>query len=102
VLLDPAAHAGATYTLTGPEAITFADAARILTEETGREVTFHDETLEEACESRRPYGAPPWQVDAWVSTYTAVRAGEVAEVTGDVRRLTGREPLGLRDVLRSS
>ncbi|HET7430619.1 MAG TPA: SDR family oxidoreductase [Nocardioides sp.] len=102
VLLDPAAHAGATYTLTGPEAITFADAARILTEETGREVTFHDETIEEAYESRRPYGAPPWQVDAWVSTYTAVRAGEVAEVTGDVRRLTGREPLGLRDVLRSS
>jgi hypothetical protein len=36
-----------------------------------------------------------------VSTYTAIRAGEVAEVTDDVRRLTGREPLGLRDLLRA-
>ena len=40
--------------------------------------------------------------DAWVSTYTAIKAGEVAEVTDDVHRLTGRAPLGLRDLVRAS
>ena len=64
-------------------------------------MAFHDETLEEAYESRRPWGAPDWQNDAWVSTYTAIKVGEVAAVTDDVRRVTGREPLSLRDLLAS-
>jgi uncharacterized protein YbjT (DUF2867 family) len=101
VLLDPEAHAGTTYTMTGPEALTLAEAAAILSQETRREISFHDETVAEAYASRRRWDAPQWQYDAWVSTYTAIRAGEVAEVTDDVRRLTGREPLGLRDLLRA-
>jgi NAD(P)H dehydrogenase (quinone) len=99
VLLDPTAHAGTTYTMTGPEAITMTEAAAVLGDVTGREVTFHDETVEEAYESRRRWEAPQWQYDAWVSTYTAIRAGEVAEVSDDVRRLTGRTPLSLRELL---
>jgi uncharacterized protein YbjT (DUF2867 family) len=101
VLLDPASHAGATYDLTGPEALTFAEMAETITEVTGREVRFHDETLEEAYASRAVYGAPDWQVDAWVSTYTAVAAGEFDGVSGDVERLTGRRPLSLRQYLES-
>ncbi len=99
VLRDPEAHTGATYTLTGREALTLAEAAAVIAEETGRAVTFHDETVEEAYESRRRWEAPDWQYDAWVSTYTAIKAGEVATVTDDVRRLTGREPLTLRELL---
>ena len=99
MLLDPAAHAGAAYTMTGPEALTMTEAAAILSEETGRPVTFHDETVEVAYESRQRWEAPAWQVDAWVSTYTANKVGEVADVSDDVRRLTGRVPLSLRDLL---
>lgn len=99
VLRDPAAHAGATYDLTGPEALTLAEAASTFGEVTGRHVTFHDETVEEAYASREVYGAPSWQVDAWVSTYLAIRAGELDGVTGDVERLTGRRPVSLREYL---
>jgi NAD(P)H dehydrogenase (quinone) len=99
VLLDPESHRGATYDLAGPESITLAEAADILGEATGREVTFHDETLEEAYESRRVWDAPDWQYDAWVSTYTAIKAGEVAAVTDDIRRVTGQAPIGLRELL---
>jgi NAD(P)H dehydrogenase (quinone) len=99
VLLDPAAHADTTYTMTGPEALTMTEAAVVLSGATGREVRFHDETVEEAYESRRRWEAPQWQYDAWVSTYTAIRAGEVAEVSDDVRRLTGHTALSLRDLL---
>jgi len=101
VLLDPAAHAGATYDLTGPEALTFTEMAEVITEVTGREVRFHDETVEEAYASRAVYGAPDWQVDAWVSTYTAVAAGELDGVSGDVERLTGRRPTSLREYLEA-
>jgi NAD(P)H dehydrogenase (quinone) len=102
VLLAPADHAGASYTLTGPEALSMTEIATILTEETGRPVRFHDETLAEAYESRRRWKAPDWQNDAWVSTYTAIKAGEVATVTDDVRRVTGAAPLSLRDLVRGA
>jgi uncharacterized protein YbjT (DUF2867 family) len=102
VLLDPAAHAGATYSLTGPEALTLDDVAAVLSRETGRDVVYHREMLDEAYASRASFGAPAWQVDAWVSTYTAIAAGEMAGVTDHVERLTGRRPRSLADVLRSA
>lgn len=102
VLLAPSAHAGRTYTLTGPEALTFREIAAILGEETGREVTYVDETLDEARESRAPYGAPDWEVAGWISTYTAVAVGEHEQVTRDVETLTGHPATSLRDVVRSA
>ncbi len=99
VLLDPEAHVGRTYHLTGREALSMAEVAGILTETTGQDVTFHDETVAEAYESRKRWEAPEWLYDAWVSTYTAIAAGEVAEISQDVARLTGREPLTLRELL---
>ena len=99
VLRDPGRHAGTTYSLTGPESLTFAEAAQTYSEVTGRQTTFQDETVEEAYASRQRYGAPRWQLEAWVSTYTAVRAGELDGVTGDVELLTGRRPQSLREYL---
>lgn len=99
VLAAPADHAGATYDLTGPEAITLAEAATVIGAHQGREVRFEDETVEEAYASRRAWEAPDWQYDAWVSTYTAIRAGEVAALTDHVERLTGRPPMDLAAVL---
>ncbi|WP_426988843.1 SDR family oxidoreductase [Pseudarthrobacter sp. Y6] len=100
VLRDPALHVGTTYDLSGPEGLSLARAAEVLTAETGRTVTYHPESVEEAYASRAPYGAPSWQVDAWVSTYTAIAAGELAGLSPDVRTLTGREPLSLKGFLR--
>jgi hypothetical protein len=58
--------------------------------------------MEEARASRAGYGAPDWQVEAWISTYTAIAAGELAEVTQDVPLLTGHPASGLREVLRAA
>jgi NAD(P)H dehydrogenase (quinone) len=99
VLRDPAAHRDVTYDLTGPEALTFTEIAEVLTRRLGRPVTFHDETVEEAYESRRRWPAPGWQYDAWVSTYLAVRAGELEPVSGDVERVTGQPPVDLETLL---
>jgi uncharacterized protein YbjT (DUF2867 family) len=100
VLLGPEAHAGATYSLTGPEALTLAEVAAVLTETQGRPVAYHPETVPEAYASRAVYAAPDWQVDAWVSTYTAIAAGELAGVTGDIEKLAGHPATSLADLLR--
>lgn len=102
VLRDPQAHVGATYDLTGPEALTLAEVAQVVMEVTGTPVRYEPETLEEAYASRASYGAPDWQVDAWVSTYTAIAAGELARVSDAVDRLTGHAATSLADLLRRS
>lgn len=100
VLRDPAAHAGATYTLSGPEALTLTEIAARAGAVLGRELRFEDETLDEAYASRRAaYDAEQWQLDAWVSTYTAIADGSVAAVADDVRRVTGHPARSLEEAL---
>lgn len=100
VLTAPAEHAGRTYTLTGPEALTFTQIATLVGEATGRDVRYVEETLDEARASRASYGAPDWEVAGWISTYTAIAAGEHEHVTHDVETLTGHPATPLTDVLR--
>jgi NAD(P)H dehydrogenase (quinone) len=100
VVTEPLAHRGATYNLTGPEALTLTDIAATMAEVTGRSVSYHPETVEEAFASRAVYGAPAWQVEAWVSTYTAIGAGELEEVSSDIERITGHPATPFADVMR--
>ncbi len=129
VLRDPGAHDGATYTLTGPEAVTLTEAtarlSAVLEDRAGlrdgapvkasgvgegsavlgssvlrRIIRFEDQTIEEAYASRRQWSQEQWQLDAWVSTYTAIRDGEVAEVTADVERLASHAASPLEDAFR--
>ncbi|MGN7201551.1 SDR family oxidoreductase [Arthrobacter sp. SAFR-044] len=99
VLRDPAIHKGKTYHLTGPEELSMAQAAEVLSTGTGRTVRYQPETVEEAYASRASYGAPQWQLDAWVSTYTAMAAGEMAGLSPDVHGLTGQDPISLAEFL---
>jgi len=100
VLLDPQ-HEGRAYEVTGREAITLTEAARILTQLTGREVVFVDETLEEARASRAPSGAPDWEIEGWVTSYAVVADGDLDVVTDTVLRLTGDDPMTLPDFLEA-
>jgi NAD(P)H dehydrogenase (quinone) len=99
-LLEGDRHAGRTYDLTGPEALTMAEVAEELTRFAGRTVTYHAETLEEAYASRAHYGAPDWEVAGWVTTYAAIANGDLEAVSGDVAAVAGHPPMGLAEFLR--
>ena len=55
--------------------------------------------MDEAYESRLVLTDERWQLDAWVSTYTAIRDGAVERVTDDVPRHTGRRARTLEQAL---
>jgi NAD(P)H dehydrogenase (quinone) len=101
-VLGTEGHDGRTYDLTGPSAFSLAEAAAAMTRVTGRPVRYEDETDEEAYASRAGYGAPDWQVEAWVTTYHAIRDGSLAAVSPDLRMLTGRSATSLEAHLRSA
>ncbi|MFD5869914.1 SDR family oxidoreductase [Streptomyces sp. NPDC060322] len=103
VLLDEGtAHDGRTHDLTGPEAITLAEAAGELSRCTGRAIRYVPETREEAYTSRAHYGAEAWEVAGWVTSYEAIAAGELERVSDAVPTLTGRPAQSLSAYLREN
>lgn len=101
VLTQPSAHNRYTYDLTGPQALTLDEIASTLCSVTGRTVSYHQETVEEAYASRASHGTPAWQLDAWVSTYTAIANGEMNGISDHIPQLTGRPATTLKQHLET-
>jgi NAD(P)H dehydrogenase (quinone) len=101
VLLDDSDRLdGQTLDVTGPAAITLAEAAAVLTDITGRPAEHRDQTVEEAWATRRPSGHPDWEIEGWVTSYLAIRDGELAGVSDVVARIAGHPPLTVAEHLR--
>lgn len=92
-------HERTTYDVTGGALQTMAEWAAELSEVSGRAVSFHDETVAEAWQSRASYGAPDWEVEGWIASYLAIAAGELAVISDTVARLAGHPPTTLRELL---
>ena len=100
ILLNPKEWENQTLNLTGPEDLSMEEIVELLSKETGNAITYVDESVEEAYESRKKWPAQNWEYDAWVSTYTAIKAGEQAGVSTDVEKVLGRPAMNLIDVLK--
>jgi NAD(P)H dehydrogenase (quinone) len=98
VLADPS-HDGATFDITGPEAVTLEEAVERLSRFVGRAITYEPQSEEDAYVSRSVYRAPDWEVEGWVSSYLAIAAGEMDTVSDAVERLTGHPPRSIEDFL---
>jgi NAD(P)H dehydrogenase (quinone) len=93
------AHVGATYTLTGPEAIGADDLARRLGARIGRAVELVVIPEAEYAQKLRDAGAPGYAVESAVTAFRSIARGYLADVTGDVERLTGHPPTTLEAAL---
>lgn len=85
-------HAGNTYVLTGPEAITYRDVAEHLSAATGRTIDFVHLPDAAARQGLAQAGTPDYMVDFLIMLFGALRQGAAAQTTDTVRTLTGREP----------
>jgi uncharacterized protein YbjT (DUF2867 family) len=94
VLSNPP-DSSAVYDVTGPEALTLAEAAKRLSALVGRELRYENESVEESRKWRSKFDAPAWEVETWLGSYLAIAAGELAAVSDTVLRFTGRQPLSL-------
>jgi uncharacterized protein YbjT (DUF2867 family) len=91
-LLTNPGHQGASYTLTGPEALSAAEVAERLSAATGRQVRSVDLGPDGYRQALAGAGMPGWLVDGVVESNTMLAAGHGATVTNEVARLTGRPP----------
>lgn len=92
VLANPSAHAGKAYTITGPEALANQRVAAILSEVTGKNVTYVDVPEGAARDSMLKMGMPDWMAEALLELFAINKAGYTSAVTGDIKAVTGRAP----------
>jgi NAD(P)H dehydrogenase (quinone) len=92
---------GQALEITGPEALSLAEAAAVLEDVTGLPAEYREQTVEEAWATRRPSGHPDWEIEGWVTSYLAIAAGELATVTDVVPRLTGHPARTVAEHLRA-
>ena len=91
-LLTNPGHQGASYTLTGPEALSAAEVAERLSAAIGRQVRAVDVGPDAFRQGLAAAGLPGWLVDGVVEGNELLAAGQGAEVTDEVARVLGRPP----------
>ncbi|MFE3400089.1 NAD(P)H-binding protein [Streptomyces anulatus] len=88
-------HAGRTYVLSGPRALTFAEAAETIGRAAGRPVRYEELAPEAYRAELLAQGWPEAAADSLGAMFALHRAGHSAEVTDDIRRVLGREAADL-------
>ena len=97
---EPSAHAGRTYSPSGPQALSFHDVAQRLTRVLGRDVSYAPVADERYRADLLGYGVPPWIADMLVEYAQAYADGWGDRTTSVVLDVLGRPPRSLDDFLR--
>ena len=93
-------HIGKEYQLTGPHALTFADAAEELSEGLGVSVSYVNLPEADYADALINNGLPQSIVDLLLQIDRNAREGNLSEVTLDVETLTGHAPRTLKKFAR--
>ncbi|MCA6229375.1 MAG: SDR family oxidoreductase [Phenylobacterium sp.] len=102
VLTHPAAHAGQSYTLTGPENLTDAQMVSAIARQIGRDVRYVDVPEAAAVDSLTRMGSPPQVIEWLMSLNHVIKQGWAAGVSPVVETITGRPPRNLADFVREN
>jgi uncharacterized protein YbjT (DUF2867 family) len=98
VLTDPGREE-ATYVLTGPEALGYADVAARVSSVFARQVDYADQQAGQARDAMLASGLDGWQADGCLELFEWIRNGGMDTVTDAVRDVTGVDPRPIEEWL---
>jgi uncharacterized protein YbjT (DUF2867 family) len=96
-LLNPGAHSGARYRLTGPQALTFGEVAEIIASVCGRPVFYNDIDQETWISGALAAGVPADYAVMLRWLTGAIIDGNGSVPAGDIEKVTGRPPATFRE-----
>jgi uncharacterized protein YbjT (DUF2867 family) len=99
-VLTTAGHEGKTYEITGPQALTYAEVAEILSNVLGKPVRYVDVPPETALDSMLKTGMSEWNARAVAELYGEFAAGRAARTTDTAERILGRPPIPFEQFAR--
>jgi uncharacterized protein YbjT (DUF2867 family) len=86
-------YSGHSLSITGPEAVTFADMTAKVGAVIGRELGFEPRSEDNERRAQTAWGSPQAVIDARLSIFRAMRHGRLAAVSDNVTKILGREPI---------
>jgi len=92
----PAPHAGRTYWLSGPEAISNYDVARTLSELLGRTITYRELSFDENKDAMIRAGVPAAIAEMNAQAFSLTATGDAEWVSDDVPSILGRPARSFR------
>ena len=90
-LLEEDKHYNKTYTVTGPEALSYHQTAEILSNATGKKIEYVNISEEETREALKEMGMNDWLINTILDLYRLYRKGYASEVSSAVEEVTGRK-----------
>jgi uncharacterized protein YbjT (DUF2867 family) len=95
-------HVGETYELTGPRALSFADATATIAEATGRDITYTRIPLEDFHAGLTAGGVPQVIIDFLVDLFGTVLDGRNTATGDGIERVLGRPARDFADYARAT
>src|SRR5919106_5378505 len=81
------------YDITGPDALSYGQAANVLSSVAGKKISYVNITEEDARKGMKQVGIDEWSIDLMTELFRIIRAGYGSETTTVVEDITGRKPI---------
>ena len=101
-MLTTPGHENQRYDLASPESYSFADIAQILSELSGKKITYVSPTPEEFSQQLTAAGVPAGAIHMTSGFSVAIGQGEFDFPSPTLATLLGRAPKSLRDFLKAA
>jgi uncharacterized protein YbjT (DUF2867 family) len=88
-------HNGKAYNITGPEAISYSDAARILSEQIHKKISYVDISEDDARKGMKDTGSDEWTINYMIELFDIIRRGNLSQVSSVIDEVTGKRPISL-------
>ena len=99
-LTDPEAHAGAQYALTGPEALTIEEAAKVISDVSGQAINYTDIDRDEWIAAAVAAGVPAAYGAVLRMLTETIASGHGSRPSSDVEKAAGTAPASFADFAR--
>lgn len=94
-------HLNKVYDITGPQALSHDQVAEILSEETGRRISYVDISEEVARNEMKKMSVANWFIDNAMELYNMYKSGSRSQMTNVVEQLTERKPISFSQFARN-
>jgi uncharacterized protein YbjT (DUF2867 family) len=98
-VLTKRGHEGRIYNITTPDSASMRELAQIATKVTGEDYRYEPISDDAWIERWKAQGRPDWALEAGLTSYQALRAGELDVVSDDYEKVTGRKAATIADVI---
>jgi uncharacterized protein YbjT (DUF2867 family) len=92
-LINDNQQKGRTYNITGGEALSYGQAAEILSKAVGKKINYVNVTDQDARKGMKDMSMDEWTIKSMIELFEITRAGYVSEISPIVEQVTGNKPI---------